>query len=435
MKEVHQPKSDLLFLLVGTNPFPNLISVLTRVKDDGHVYFFHTDNEDNSNTKIVFKNLEELLSARKLNCTFKPIPIDKSDVNKIEEKVKKTVKDFFQHQSNKLQQVELNYTGGTKVMAAGAYHAFKNLAHSQDKDRFILSYIDGEKEKIYYEVIETGKQTYSYETLDQLESKQNLSVGDIIQLHGIILGDVKGVEFYNIELAERFFQLFVNPTEEEYHRHIHFFVQILYDMGSIKINKSNKSKKEKLDENIHDQIINLNSSTFESEYNPFPEIHSYLDLTKDGKMSNQFRKYITGIWLEEYILKLVLELKEEDRTILDVYHSVEPVKESSKRFEVDIVLLKKYKLFSISVTMQETEEEAILKLYEVKERAKQLGGDESGFCLITLFPDSALLEKKYRNIWDNDSPKNTLIIGQDRFNNIKILLKNWIEGNRGTYES
>ena len=35
-------KSDVLFLIVGTNPMPNIISIINRVKEDGKVFLIHS---------------------------------------------------------------------------------------------------------------------------------------------------------------------------------------------------------------------------------------------------------------------------------------------------------------------------------------------------------------------------------------------------------
>ncbi|TCS78938.1 Card1-like endonuclease domain-containing protein [Tepidibacillus fermentans] len=424
MKEAHLPKSDILFLLVGTNPFPNLISSLTRVKDDGLIHFFYTVDQENSQTNKVFERLKELLSKKKPHCRSTGSIIDKSRVNKIEEDVKEVLSRTYSYNPNQLQRIELNYTGGTKVMAAGTYHAFKNFAHSQAKDIFVLSYIDGEKEQIYYEVLEGENEKYVYEPLRKLEGDYSISILEISQLHDIPLKENPHLEIYDSQLAERFFQLFIDPSEEEYQSHIKFLEVIYSDM--VHVSDKLPNNKNKANELIHERLLSLNNPIFESEYNPFPDIHSYRDFSKDRKLTYQFKDYLSGFWLEDYVLKVVLELMEENKNIIDVHHSVKPNKQSSKDFEVDIVLLKKYKLFSISVTTQEKEEEAILKLFEVKERAKQLGGDESGICLVSLCRNSNVLEKEYKNIWDNDSPKNTLIIGQDRFKNIKQLFVDWI---------
>ena len=51
-------KSDCLFLIVGTNPFPNLVAALTRLKRGGTVCFFYTEGSDFSATKKVREDLE-----------------------------------------------------------------------------------------------------------------------------------------------------------------------------------------------------------------------------------------------------------------------------------------------------------------------------------------------------------------------------------------
>jgi len=95
---------------------------------------------------------------------------------------------------------------------------------------------------------------------------------------------------------------------------------------------------------------------------------------------------------------------------------------------VDLAAYRKYKLYAISVTSMEKPEEAKGKLYEIKQRAKNLAGDEAGICFISLCWETDDLEREYRNIWDRENLKNSLILGAQDFHLLKDKLREWLKG-------
>lgn len=125
---------------------------------------------------------------------------------------------------------------------------------------------------------------------------------------------------------------------------------------------------------------------------------------------------------------ILLELKEEG-VIEDVLANIEKkMEKGTLEFEVDFAAYRKYKLYAISVTSIDNPNIAKGKLYEIKQRARNLAGDEAGICYISLCWDTAELEKEYRNIWDRESLKNSLILGAQDFHILKDKLRNWFKG-------
>jgi len=420
-------KSDYLFLIIGTNPFPNLISALTRVKVDGKICCLYTKESCNSsNTEKIYNNLNNIIKAKyEDKIEIEPMKIDKNNEKETKKKMDDKLRDILLSLP-KNSRIELNFTGGTKVMASSAYYSFKQKAMECSGDfTYLLSYIDSEKERIFYEIIENKVVKNCEENLNKMECYTNLGVSDIISSHGFFIGNNYNIEPYDAELGERIFNTFVDVDKERYLKNIKFLEYCFVNLGKIK-DKVKSKPENKRDELIKPRVEKLGNEIFEGEFNPFHNVNCFKDLAvRDDDVTYNLINSLCGNWFEDYIFNIILNLKEEG-LIIDALNSVK--KDEKGEFEVDIVALKKYKIFSISITSQENEDEAILKLFEVKERAKQLGGDESGICFISLCENSKSIERKFMNIWDKESPKNTLIIGVDRFKDIKERLRTWITG-------
>lgn len=422
-------KADLLFLIIGTNPFPNLIAAAIRVKNGGKIICFHTGQDENGTEKIYRKIADVINEKYKKNISITPYKIDRSNIESIKKDVTNAINnniDFLGHG----QTVELNFTGGTKVMSSLSYHVFKEIGKGSNINaNFILSYIDGEKERIYYEIIKENNISKKHisESLKNLQGNCQFQLNDIFSCHFKSIKFKKTPdEVYDYKLGEKIFNSFSGCTEQEYHNKIKF-LDILYN--DIRKFEDKKTIKDKMESENNNQYLIRKITENEEKYiekikelKPIEGIKELRDLaTKDGEINSNFIKALKGFWLEDYIYKIIKELEEEE-LLIDIKHSVED------NFEVDIVAFKKYKIFCISVTSVDKFDGAINKLYEIKERAIQLGGDEAGICFINLYCNSEELEESYKSMWIEGMPKNTLIIGWDRFKNLKDNLKKWIKG-------
>lgn len=403
-------KADILYLIMGTNPFPNLISTVTRLKEGGEIYCICTKETKNK----PFNRFKDVLRRKGININTAPIEVKDTDREDIEDKIIKHLSGVVLKASNDIL-IELNYNGGTKVMSAVSYDIIKNFNYEKyDKNIQVnLTYIDPEKDVMY---LEQGKgPRYNYVSncffLSELDSNISLELINVIDAHN----DISGMKFNSTEikpeieeLAKRLGNLFVDVKYEDYKKAINF-LEMVYD-------KACSSRK-----------------TFLSELNNlFLQFKMPINLddiiTKAFNKDKEIVEYFKGKWLEKYIISIINELKQEN-VIEDTLANVEESNTEGKSgFEVDIVMYKKYKLYAVSVTSIEKTEEAAKKLYEVSQRAKNLAGDEGHSCFINLCWETEVLINQYRNIWDNYNPKNTLILGAQDFGNIKDKLKSWILG-------
>lgn len=407
-------KSDILFLIMGTNPFPNLISLVTRLKKGGDLICICT-KETAGDPYVRFR---KLFKKKKINGKIDYIIVDKSNRQEIERELEKKLKSILL-QNNEIDLLELNYTGGTKVMSSTAYDTIKNYDYGKYNENIEinLTYIDSEREVIYGEYKRKASTSYSHYSsfLWKLDADYILNIEDIISTYNNIenINTKKAKASIEVkELSNELGGLFCNINYEEYLERIKFFEEI------DKISKKKKEGRDILKKEINEVFLdyklipeykNLDSWGFEDD----KEIIKYFNKTK---------------WLEEYILNILIELKEEG-TIDDVLSNVTKIHtDEHGEFEVDAIAYRKYKLYAISITSIDKEEYAKSKLYEIRQRSRDLAGDEAGICYINLCWNIDSLEKEYKNIWDNFLPKNTLILGASDFSNLKIKLKEWMMG-------
>ena len=160
-------------------------------------------------------------------------------------------------------------------------------------------------------------------------------------------------------------------------------------------------------------------------------LHGFKNVAEFGFQDNKnlYGYFDKTVWMEEFVLNRLIELKDEG-IINDVISNIKKEKadEEQGEFEVDIAAYRKYKLFAISVTSIDKPEFAKGKLYEIKQRSKNLAGDEAGICYITLCWNTDELKNEYKNIWDNENIKNSLILGSQDLKNLKDELRDWIKG-------
>lgn len=346
-------KSDILFLIMGTNPFPNLISIVTRLKESGDAICICTKETAGD----PYRRFRKLFKKKKINGNIDNIIVDKSDRQEIERELEKKLKSILL-QNNEINVLELNYTGGTKVMSSTVYDVIKNYDYGKYNENLEinLTYIDSERETIYCEYKKNGSTSYSHYSspLSKLNADYDLSIENIISTYNNIenINTKKTRASIEVkELSNELGSLFCNINEEEYAKRIKFFEQI-YRISNYNGKEKNILKEEINQVFLEYKLISKYKGIDSWGFKSGEEIIAYF---KDSK------------WLEEYILNILIELKEEG-IINDVLSNVTKIHtDEHGEFEVDIVAYRKYKLYAISVTSIDTEEAAKSKLYEIRQ--------------------------------------------------------------------
>lgn len=404
-------RCDVLYLIIGKNPMPNLISIATRINTIGEIKCFYTES-----TEKVFKQLKNVVLDKVENKKFN-IEISGQKIVNINDinKVKEQLEGYIQIDEMSTDIIELNFTGGTKVLSSIAFQVFKEKS-SYFMGTSILSYFDSENEVINSLFIVKGNgekfKTYKY---NELEDILDIKSDDIVRVHninGII--KLKKAERNLLELTKLIFKEIMVSRKNAIE-----FINKFYETFKKESDKTTITKYKTLIE----ELFNEYHGTYITK-----EEDLYVDELSFEKMDKHERKQFLyafkGFWFEYYIADILLQLKEEG-VIKEVFSSVVKSRDDQEDFEVDLMIYNNFTLKCISVTSIEKYELAKFKLYEVKTRASQLAGDETRVAYINMCENSSDLIKEYKEIWTNELD-NSLVIAYDNIKFCKELIKEWI---------
>lgn len=382
-------KSDVLFLIVGTNPMPNIISIENRVKDNGKIFFICSkENNTIFSTDKIVNDIKEIMYNKYPNIETKSITVNIQDEsNMIQEII-----NVFPVEKNIT--IELNYTGGTKLMSSAIYGYFKKILRNKEVD-IVLSYLDCEKDLFVFEENENGKIKFSEEKLEVNNIYNNFTLKDIIISHGLNYNkDRKETKFEDI--SYEMFSNFELKSIEEKNQWIEEINMILQDKENLK---------ELLLNFINKQVVNS-------------------DLTPINNLGiDKLKKYSLGDNLEEYIFKILTILREEKEIDEFVWSYQQNETDSMAGTEIDFIIIRGTKNYLLSVTLCEGEYECKPKLYEAKTRAHQIAGDETRVGFICLYNSHKELQEL---IGAEDKYSKDLVIALDNFNDIENKLRQWV---------
>lgn len=422
-------KSNYLIMLIGSSPMPNLISAFTRIKENGKIFMIYT-NETEKIAKQLKELIEEKAKEKSLNIlvelSYGRI-YEEYNLEKVSQSIKNILNKIaleYKNENLEDKSIELNFTGGTKIMASVSYREFKEIFNNEEKA--YLTYLDSEEsEFVIYDISKnkTKKLPYSKEneTID-------LSIDDIITMHFEASGnELKNEQFKDIKISkvnEYIFETLIENYDKKEE-----FIKLMEEI--YKFNLSNKKKASKIKENIN--IINeyMENSSFKikniDNYSSFVNI--YAEEFKGLKEKDLYKlivEDINGKWLEKVLLKKLHKLKEEG--YIDDVRISEERKGKDAIFEIDLIVLKNENLYCFSVTTVDNYSEANMKLHEVNYRAKSIGGDGVKISFISFYDNGKELEEKIKNIWDDEESLNNkyLIITLENFNKIDELIKEWL---------
>lgn len=382
-------KSDVLFLIVGTNPMPNIISIENRVKDTGKIFFICSkENNTIFSTDKIVNDIKKIMDNKYPNIETNTIIVNIQDEsNMIQEII-----NVFPVEKNIT--IELNYTGGTKLMSSAIYGYFKKIMRNADVD-IVLSYLDCEKDLFVFEENENGKIKFSEEKLEVNNIYNKFTLKDIIMSHGLNYNkDRKETNFEDI--SYEMFSNFELKSIEEKNQWVEELNMILQDKENLK---------ELLLNFINKQVINA-------------------DLTAINNLGvNKLKNYSLGDNLEEYIFRILTTLREEKEIDEFVWSYQQNETDSMAGTEIDFIIIRGTKNYLLSVTLCEEEYDCKPKLYEAKTRAHQIAGDETRVGFICLYNSHKELQEL---IGAEDKYSKDLVIALDNFNDIENKLRQWV---------
>lgn len=294
----------------------------------------------------------------------------------------------------------LNYTGGTKAMAIHTYNWLQQ--ERTGKNEVLFQYLDARKHKIITDcgrIRETG----------DLRSDHHVCMGSIttmLKLHGY-----QRLEKVTIDPYPDITEMIAKVMENE---QINTFLKMTDLLRKIYYNdKGVCDRKNSLIERLKDASVQKCKIELEELIKSNPFLRDILlsfpsdvrILNEDGSLwtpsdsdTNKtverrirgcIHGFLDGKWLEFHVMRAIAGIVAgEDLTIDEHFgSSLEAVKVvGSKKFELDLFVLRGYQLSGISVTTA-GESKAKSKAMEVMHRVWQIGGDEARGILVANLPN------------------------------------------------
>ncbi|XHX78394.1 MAG: DUF1887 domain-containing protein [Stenomitos frigidus ULC029] len=385
---------DRLLLLIGENPLPSYVAARTLLKAGGTPYLVYT-----SHTKEQADRVRDLLRERspdpqKFQYQCVPLEDYESDGYHIQTIIQDAIKPHIGDKWG------LNYTGGTKPMAAHAYRVLLKLQPDA-----VFSYLDPRRLEMCID----------REEGDRIRRKVNLkmSLEELFQLHHLA--------FQSIPISQ--------PNLPEV---ITAFVSVAHQQDW----QAWKNAGMPL-EGLPDDIKAL--------LKPYADDSSRsvslaaLQADRDFDQDYTANYWINhNDWFEHYVLHQVQSIA--DAYSIHVSKASFHIKDldsnparrgcsssqgdSEKKFEIDVAFMRSYQLFALSCSISKTKSTLKEKLFEVYLRAKQLGGDEARVALVCFSEEPEVLEYELKIVLDNPNIK---VFGKAQLLNLADEIATWIE--------
>ena len=427
----------MIVLIIGTNPLPNYV-VADYLKDkDRQFCLVYSEERCEINQSGTYKFAESIKEQLVKNgCReeqFQFLPL--SNVSLVED-IRIDLQKLFSSQN--FERIHLNYTGGTKVMAACLHEFIKEKFPCAD-----FSYLDARTYKLLYDDRKIEPET------GDMRTYVSLDISTLLSLHG-----------YNIKEPVRYFMekdfgkvlnILINllntgeinefiEWKDEYLR------KIFYDEDGNLIDTIKKFKENIEKESLSKIVGNFPTSltpNIKEILNSFPDEKKIItnentlwtpqpsDINKALENKTSVVDFLDGKWLEWYILDKVKNIE----GITGYGCGLQANKPNTRNFELDVFLIKGYQLIGISVTTAGFRNKKIEKYlckskgFEVIHRTKQIGGDEAKSVLITgLDSNSALeLEKDIQGI-TGSAEEHFKVFGKDDIKDIETKIKDFVGG-------
>ena len=433
---------DRLLLLIGENPLPSYVAARTLLKAGGTPYLVYT-----SHTKEQADRVRDLLRARSPTlqpCQYIALGDYESDSYYIQKEIQEAIKPHIQEKWG------LNYTGGTKPMAAHAYRALLKL-----QPHAVFSYLDPRRLEM---------------CIDREEGER---IRKKVELE-ILLTDL--FELYSLKLQSSPTTQAILPDAAHAFAHQFHHDKLLADSwrnwcnGTLrKLAKKKNSDKwlsktdlQRLElpltyvlleeQDLSDEISTGLQKHFNADVNCLSlQIARYKGLSdkikavlqkyfaasantlslQQAKEQGGFQehehlcKWLDGIWLEHYTLQQVQSIAAE-YNIHDSALSF-PIKNpqtGKDKFELDVAFMRGYQLFAISCTTDSSPGLCKSKLFEAYLRAKQLGGDEARVALVCCSDQPDALKRQLEVMLENPQIR---VFGREHLSNLANEIAAWIE--------
>jgi hypothetical protein len=375
-------RCDHLFLLIGTNPLPNLVAAELLLNERGQVYLVHSSED--AGTAGIAKRLSDLLGKPSHNIrTASMIQVKEADAADIAAKVAAAARRLTGS-------IGLHYTGGTKAMSVHAYRALQLL------DRpVVFSYLDSRTMTLRIEPV-GGERRQEFRVA--LEVKP--TIRELTELHGEPLKQgLPSKDVVMSDVATNLAHWCADPDQSVAWRK--------WCSTRLRAEAHSDGKDWKSEPTL--RKVQLDWPDQLALARILKDAFGQVDLPKlsleaarravNVRQCVDLCKWLDGLWLENYVLQCVSAIK-DDALLHDYGMTLDTDRAYAEHdFETDVAAVRGFQFFQITCTTSTEKSSCKSKLFEVFERARQLGGDEARVGLVALYKDPAALEQEVQQRW------------------------------------
>ena len=347
----------LLILLVGSNPLPNFLSACAL--RPRRVALLHTPETADAKERLK----SQLKSALDDEITFvEPDPCVQDAF--CARTVRRALDPLLRRRddSEKAEPVWLNYTGGTKVMAAHARMAFSQCGGKQEQASYLDEGGEGREPRLRFD-------DGNSKPLSDLPAV-GVTVETILALHGRRPEERKATN--------------PAPSHEDAGS---ILCKVLQDLPlAAALYCEYQRLKQESPNNAVAAPFRSDRYRLDLSLDVFPTHAQLNGFGKSQERKSWYRQwydFIGGQWLEMWVGKQIEDMKLEPRRKVAV--GVKAYRGEKKyQMEIDLAVVGRYRTHFISCTTDTTKGLCKSKLFEVAVRSRQLGGDLARAALVCL---------------------------------------------------
>lgn len=401
MCEANRFSFSNLFLLVGTNPLPDLVVTEYFLKNNpalSEIRLIYSEKTNRqSGTKDYADALEEIIKTRhnNRNLSFHLIPL--SDVA-LPSQIKADLRKELDKKSSVHTEAHLNYTGGTKAMGIHVYQFLREVFNN----RISFSYLDART----FQIVSDDKDRIT----GDLRKEIKINVDELVKLHGFERtgGGKDSIDFS--KAISVFKNLIDNNRLDEYFKNYNKNLFL--------------NKKGHLVETISEISDDLKNHKAEGEflsvvrampegYQLFDENGSFIQPESNNKFKKAV-KFLAGGWLELYVYEVFKScFREKDNLSPELNLEIKKSNwTGNQKFELDVVMINGYQLIGISCTTSEKRDICKSKGFEIFMRTRQIGGEEAKAVLVTRLSEDKVIPLEKELQIDTGSGENLIVLGK-----------------------
>jgi len=396
---MEKPKIQHLILLIGSNPLPNAVAGKILVEPEGTITLVHS-----SDSFPVAQRLKAWLEKEhKKKGMVKLKQVEESEPSSIYKNVQECIKEAG------TESVGLNYTGGTKMMSVHAYRAVEQWA----KDKGItpvFTYLDARTLEMIIDPVDD----YSSERRIYVGRAVELKLEDLLELHGLSLSHKPTSTALLPKTARALAK--ICSSSDGFRRWKEW------------INTELQNRSDRLSMPEDESLKNVYRTLCREVGQPEGEIALKQLAFKNTHQS--FSEWLSGKWLEHYVIDVLNELQER----LHLHERAQNIVPREVIFDVDVVAIRGYQLFAFSCKVISDEKKNGKKelkkaLFEAYVRAQQLGGDEARTALVCCAEVPAGIEQEMQR--DFDLRGRVRVFGRKHLAELASYIEDWILSQSG----